>query len=258
MALLASDLVPYAAALMPADDTSPVGGAIDPTLRVVFADVRADTPQVVSNNAGDATQTLTISVLNATGTLISQTVALAGTQPVSLNTLSGFNRVESARLSAICSGTVTIQLASNQVPIAVIPPGELGFVRLFQSALPSISLQKTYYQKFFWKNTGNADLYAPSVLLDDPRGVLAHCLAALQNDTTQNVNRLTPPAAASLAAPALFDATIRDVPPTISTASALLAPGAAIGVWFALTLAPGAAPLREAPVSTLIGSALAT
>ncbi len=95
MSISATDLIFYASANKPTDDTSAGGGAIDTLERVTFDDVAAnDDLEVVSSNAADTTQQITVTARLPSGAVSQQTVTLNGTTAVILSTLGVVERVE--------------------------------------------------------------------------------------------------------------------------------------------------------------------
>lgn len=82
-----------------------------------------DLVEIVSSEAADTSQTITIYGIDMAGNRVSEAVALNGTTAVS--TTSYFNYVESARLSAACAGTVTVREASANQTISTITIGDL-------------------------------------------------------------------------------------------------------------------------------------
>ncbi len=67
--------------------------------------------EVVSSNAGDTTQILTVYGITALGVPLKETISLNGVTPV--EGLSLFAQVTAAKLSASCAGTVTVRTADG-------------------------------------------------------------------------------------------------------------------------------------------------
>ncbi len=249
MAILQTDLVAYAAANMPQDETSTNGGAIDPLRRVVLTDVAvADTVEVLSNNAAD-TMNITVVGRAASGVSVSETKALTGTTPISLSTLGTVERILSADLASAPLGTVTVRRATGAIVIGTIPVGERGFMRLFVNAYSDLTNPKNYYMKFFWKNT-NSTLSLINALVKqsaDPSTLITHLIAGSVNDTPTTANRLTAPAAGTTLDPDVFDDNDKAVP------GGSLAAGAAIGVWLRLALGASQAPAKTSYTSQCFG-----
>jgi hypothetical protein len=85
-----------------------------------------DLVEVLSSDALDITQTVTVYGIDRNGNRVSEAIALNttdGTTVVAGTTY--FDYVESARLSAACVGTVTVQEASGNADISTITIGDL-------------------------------------------------------------------------------------------------------------------------------------
>jgi hypothetical protein len=252
MSIVASDLVAYAAANMPEDESSTVGGAIDATKRVTFTDIAAnDTIEALSSAAGDTTQNLTVVGRNAAGATVTETKQLTGTTPISFSTLGTIERVQKATLDADCTGTVTVRRATGPVTVSTIPPAERGFLRMFINAFSDVA-PKNYYMKFFWKNN-HGSLALLNALVQqsaDPTGLVTHLIANAVNDTATSANRLTAPSAANTLDPDVFDDTDKAVPGTD------LAAAAKIGTWLKLALGASQAPIKSTYTSQLSGQSV--
>jgi hypothetical protein len=236
-----TDIVAYAAANKPTNDTGTNGGAIDTDERIIFTDLAAnDDIEVVSSNAGD-TMNVTVTARNAGGQTVSETVALNGTTPVVLSTLGVVERVQRALLASDAAGIVTVRRQGAGATIAAIPVGERGFRRMFIDAFSNPSAPKSYYEKIFLKNTHAtlAALGAAVVQSADPTGLVTHLLAAAKDDSATSTNRLTAPAAGDTLDPDSFVDSSQAVPGTD------LAAGEAIGVWFRLALGTNEAPFKN-------------
>lgn len=241
MAIVATDLVAYASANMPNDDVSTSGGAIDTLRRCDFTQMAAnDTVRIVSSNAGDTTQTVTITGRLASGSIASETLSLNGTTVVtSVNT---YERLLKADMSATATGTVTVARTTGPTTIRAIAPGERGFMAIFRQDASDPSTTQQFYCKFFWKNThGSLSLLSAQVVQNaDPAGKITHALDASVGASTSVANRKTTPGFT-------FDDTAKNVPGTD------LASGAAIGVWLNLTLAAGDTPQKTSYTTELDG-----
>lgn len=242
MSIVSSDLVFYAAASMPSDDVSTSGGAIDTLRRLDFTQISsAEKIKFSSSNAGDTTQTLTLTGRDSTGALVTETLSLTGTTNViSANT---YERLLKAELSATCAGTVTVQGNTSSTVFRAIPAGERGFMAIFRQLASDPASAKDFYCKGFWKNTnGTLTLTSASVAQNaDPSSVITHALDASVGASTSVANRLTSPGFT-------FDDTAKTVP-----GGGGLAAGAAIGVWLDLHLAINAAALKTSYTTELDG-----
>lgn len=112
MSVLADDIAFHGCALMPENDSDPVGEDIDLTTKVTFVDVGpAGGVQVVSSAAGDTTQTVTITYRTSAGVKLTEAIALAGlTAQGSVET--DVERLLKAVKSATCAGTVAVEAAT--------------------------------------------------------------------------------------------------------------------------------------------------
>jgi len=107
MSVSPSDLKWYGSAVMPdTDATLAIGGAIDTTKMVSFADVNG-TIQAVSSSTGDTTQILTISYRDSTGLIQTTPISLNG-QTVVTNAAAN-TRLLKALKSATCAGDVAVE-----------------------------------------------------------------------------------------------------------------------------------------------------
>jgi hypothetical protein len=253
MSIVASELIAYAAANMPTDESSTVGGAIDPLRRVTFTDIAAtDTVQALSDSASDtAGPTVTVTGRNAGGATVSETKALTGTSAITFSTMGAVERVQIVELSATCVGNITVRRTTGATLIGTVPIGERGFRRMFINAFSDVG-SKNYYEKFFWKNT-NGSLALLNALVQqnsDPTGKVTHLIAAAVGDTATSANRLTAPSAANTLDPDTFDDVDKAVPGTD------LASAAAIGVWLKLALGAADSPIKSSYTSQLSGQSV--
>ena len=234
MAVVDADIIIYGAAVMPDDDVATqIGGAIDLTRRVVFVDVDPDGRiEMVSDNAGD-TMNVTATYIKDDGTVTSETVALTGVVVATFaDTIKTILKIV---IASAATGSVTIQEFGAGDPIFIFNPGELEMRRVFYNALAEESggAIKTYYDKFFIKNTNAADVLtsAQVVMLLDPIGVMSFALETVLEGTTDNGvgnNRQVAPSAFT------FDSTTKNV-----ANSGNLSSLGSQGVWVRLTLGAG-------------------
>lgn len=253
MALRPADLVAYAAAAMPLDDVSPVGGVINPLVRVVFSEpqiVLGDSIEAISSSFFDLNITLTVTAMTTLGMIAIEHQLLNGVVPVDFVSIGAIHHLESCLLSGPAQGTVTIRRASDNAPVASIPPGELGFQRLFQQAVSAAQSPKTYWTKYFLANTNLVDGLAEGVvsLQPDAGGFITACLAAAVNDSGTAPNRITAPAATLLAPPGTFTTLSQAIP------GGTLPPGGAIGVWVRMALLAANPPIASTFACTISGA----
>jgi hypothetical protein len=223
MPVVASDLVCYASANMPVDDSATSGGAIDALRRVVFTQMASsDTVKAVSSSASDTTQTVTVTGRRTDGSVANEVKTLTGTTPITFSTLGTVDRVLKVEMSATAVGTITIS-TTGAVTLGTIPIGERGFMAFHQQATSSPSSGVTDYYKVFIKNTGASTLTSGSVSeVSDSSGRLDFAVAATVNDTASVANRITAPGGLS------FSSSGQSIP-------ASLTPADAIGVWIRAT-----------------------
>ena len=233
--LSATDLQIYGSAVMPEDDvTTNVGGAIDETTLVSFTPLDVTGPiEMVSDNAGDTTQTITVTGRAADGRILTDTKSLNGTTVVDL--AGSFKRLLKAELSAPAAGIVTLRKNGAGGDLMIFPAGITTIRRPFYNAAADVAggVVREYHDKGFYKNTSATDalLMAQVMLEADPSGNVTFGLENALNGTGDNGanGRLTAPVGI------IFDAGAKSVP------GGDLPPGAAIGMWLKLTLAAGEA-----------------
>lgn len=242
MSIVSGDLVLYAAANEPNDDSSTGGGAIDTLRRLDFTQIAAtDKIEVVSANSGDTTQTCALTGRKADGTIVTETLSLNGTSAVA--TTNNYERLLKAELSATCAGIVTVRRQTGPATLRTIPVGERGFMAPFRQLASDPSTQKDFYVKGFWKNTNGSLALTVAVVKEnaDPSSVITHALAASLDDSATVTNRLTSPGLT-------FNGSDKNVPNSQNLSS-----GSAIGLWLDLTLASGAAALKTTYTTELDG-----
>lgn len=245
MSVVSTDLVSYHAATQSDADAIAVGGAIDTLRRPDFTQLASNAAlEVVSSNAGDTTQTITVEGRNAAGSIVTETKTLTGTTVIQLSVLGTVERVLKAELSATCAGTVTVRVTAAGATVRTIPVGERGFSAIIRKAASSTSGGVNYFAKFFWKNTNGANSLLAATVSEsaDPAAVITHGVATAVNDSGTTTNRQTTPAGVTI------DGTAKAIPGTD------LAAGAAIGVWIQMTLAINNAAIRNTYTSQLAGS----
>jgi len=243
---VAADLQAFASLNMPDDDVATSGGAIDLTTRVDFTPIAAnDDIEVVSDNAGDTTQTCTIEVRKTDGSVDSEVVTLNGTTPVIFATLGVIERILKCTLSATATGIVTLQRSPAGLSIRAISPGELGFVRMFRKSA-SESGATTRYEKLFWKNTHGTEALLGALVKQnaDPTAKITHDVATAVDDSGSVADRKTAPGGLT------FDDTDKAVPGTD------LGAGIAIGVWLLLSLDADNAAIKDTYTSELSGTSV--
>jgi hypothetical protein len=240
----ATHLISYCSANMPESDTTTSGGVIDPDIRVIFTQLATSgILEMLSSNAGDTTQNVTVTGRDATGVIFADTKTLNGTTVVDFT--GTFERVLKVVMDADAAGTITIRRDGAGATIGTIPPGERGFRLLFYDSASATTGQTKRYEKTFFKNTHNilTLINAKVQLSADPSAVIRQGIVAAKNDSTSVANRLTDPTVTYV-----DDGVDQSVP------SAMLEAGSGIGVWYELTLAQDEAPLRSTFVSRCSGT----
>ncbi|MBV1888712.1 MAG: hypothetical protein KUG67_00500 [Proteobacteria bacterium] len=235
MPVVESDIVVYGSASMPDNDTpTQIGGAIDLTKRIVFTDIAAtDVVEVLSDNAGDTTQTVTVYGRNAAGELVNEVLSLNGTTLVT--GAVSFERILKIVISAAHAGTVTVRDATTDTGIASIESGVLEIRRPFYNAAADVSggANRKYYEKVFFKNNHATLSLTTAQILEqaDPSGKVAFALESALNGSDDNGagnNRLVAPGGYT------FDSAAKNVANS-QNHSAL----AGQGVWLELLLTAG-------------------
>ena len=110
MSVIPSDLIVYGCANHQETDAGTQGGAISTSKKLVFNDITpTGNMQVVSSNAGDTTQTVTITGRNAGGTIISEVKTLTGVTVVPMTVQTSWERLLKAVKSATTAGDVAAE-----------------------------------------------------------------------------------------------------------------------------------------------------
>jgi len=250
MSVVAADLVYYGAANHQETDAgTPQGGAIDLTVRVVPNDAAefnltsgADTITVVSDNAGDTTQTVTVTGRLASGVIDTEALALNGTTPVV--GAKTFERILKLVLDAAITGIVTVSETSGAATIVTYPASTAvrTFRRLFYDAAAEASggSTKEYYEKVFIKNENatNALLGVTVKENADPETDISFALEDAVDDSGTSTNRITIPTASEIGASG-FSSADKVLSTETDASTADLGAGEAIGVWVNATLPAG-------------------
>jgi hypothetical protein len=242
VSIVSSELILFASANMPNDDSSTSGGAIDTLRRIDFTQMAAnDTVRMKSSSTGDTTQTGTVTGRKADGSVASETLTLNGTTNVTF--ANTYERILKFELSATCAGTITLERVTGSVLIRTVPIGERGFMAIFRQLASDPSTTKDFYCKCFWKNTnGSLALTVSSVVENaDPSGKITHALDASLDASTSVANRVTSPGFT-------FDNTAKNVPNSQNLSS-----GSAIGLWLHLALSANDAALKTTYTTEIDG-----
>lgn len=251
MSVTNADLVLFASNSMPEDDTSTSGGAIDTTTKILLADIAAnDNVTIISTDAGDTTQTITITGRDAAGVIVNESLSLNGTTRVVGSQV--FERILKVVCNAAHSGQIIITRddGPTYTQITTLETGYLARRRLFYDASSDISGGSTrdYYEKIFLKNTNSTTALTNAFIREyaDPSTFITFDLESSKGGSNSVVNRLTAPTGML----GSFDNTDKDIP------SGYLANGEAIGIWLKLTLAAGTSPAKTTWTPRVIGSTI--
>ncbi len=233
MSILDSDIKVYGSAVMPDDDvTNQIGGAIALTKKVEFTDIApTGLVEMVSDNAGDTTQNVTIHGRNAAGELISEQKTLNGLTVVDFTT--SIERILKVIMSASATGTVTIRKDGDAGNLVTLEPGIAEVRRPFYNAVAPDSGTVKYYEKIFFKNE-HATLTLTSAVMKeqaDPTTKIAFAVESSLDGSDDNGagnNRKVAPGGYT------FDSADKNVANSQNHTA-----GAAQGVWIELTLTNG-------------------
>lgn len=269
MPVVAADIIIYGAANMPENDSTTAGGAIDKTIKILDTDMGdvggTDTVEVLSDNAGDTTQTVTVTGRDASGLIQSEVFSLAGTTPQ--NGSQSFERILKIVASATHTGIITVRDASGDVTQATLEgtaaaPGGTAILearRPFYDATANASggSDKTFYEKVFVANT-NASLALNSAAIEltadgTTNNRVDFDLEGSVNDNNSVTNRLTEPAGADMLGAPTWDDTQKSVPGG-SLGDRTTGTSDHIGVWARLFLPAGESPENTNFTLTVTGS----
>lgn len=245
MPITASELILYGSANRPEDDVSTTGGAVDLDARPLDSQfTAAAVAELVSDDAGDTTQDVTVHGRDAAGNLVSEQETLNGTTPVA--TAQTFERITKVVFSAAASGTVTLHQGASGTTRHTFAPGETDAFILFIEAASDPDVQQVRHEKLFWSNTnGSLDLQDAEVeLTADPDDLYEQAVAGAVDDTESVADRETAPSGETFVDDGVAQAVPGDT----------LASGAEIGVWIKQTLSAGAAAAKPSLTTQLAGT----
>jgi|TARA_Y100000296_G_scaffold86150_1_gene124877 hypothetical protein len=244
--ITSAELIAYASANMPEDDTSTSGGAIDTAVQVLeFVQSAATVPKIISDDAGDSTgKTVTITGRLANGTIVSDgPTTLNGTTAVSMS--QNFERILKVVIAGSPAGTVDIH-TSMDVDIVKIPTGITAVRRMFYDSASEAGAT-TRYEKFFWRNTNGDSRTLNAALITltaDPSASGGTDILIGEEDTATDsaTNRETAPS----------NVTFVDDSVAIDITS--LAASSNKGIWVRRDLAASAGPLNTSFTTKLEGT----
>lgn len=248
MPIAASDLILYASADTPEDDAAQAGGAIDLLRRLDFTQISADDDvEVVSDNAGDTTQGVTVDARNIAGAIVSETVSpLTGTTPVIFSTIGVVERILKCEMDAVAVGIVTLQRSPAGLTVRDIPVDERGFEIFFYDSASESGATTRYQKAFYLNNHATLTLNNAAVILTaDPEAVMDFALGTAKDDSETTTDRTTAPSAVSS-----FDDASKSVPSTTLEAAS------AIAVWIRMQLIADDTPKKNTFSSELSGTSV--
>jgi hypothetical protein len=194
MSVVSADLVIYTAANMPTDNTTIVGGDINSGVRASFDDPSSANQVIIySSDAGDTSQSLTLTGRTVAGMVISESMSLTGT--VHITSTYTYGRVLQALLDTTADGVVSVS-GSSVNKIADIPAGENGFRRPFYDATASLDTAETYYEKVFVKNNNTTSALTDAKIVEVNDGLASKIEFGLEDSKKSNqtvANRETVP-----------------------------------------------------------------
>lgn len=237
MSVAASDLVWYGSANMPENDNDAAGGAIDTEVRVVPASASLfntlnDTIEILSDDADDDAQTVTITGRNAAGQVVTDDINLNGTTPV--EGAVTFERIEKIVIDGVHEGTITIRRTTGDTLIVAIEPGVLEIRRPFINVAADVAggSQRIRYEKVFLQNDHAtlALLGATISESSDSENQFEFAIEDAVDDNGTSTNRATAPAGITGDG---FSSNAKSIPGDDLEA------GSHIGVWLKLTLPAG-------------------
>ncbi len=244
--IVADDLIAYNALERPEDDATLTGGGRDPDFRPDFVQLAADDDiEVLSANAGDTTQVVTVDGRDSTGAFVTATATLNGTTPVILSPATDFERVLSISMDGDAVGVVTVRRSVAGALIFDIPIGERGsFAFFINSASQAGSVER--HEKMFWENAhATLTLNSAAVQLTaDPANRIRQAVESTKNDTVSIANRLVVPSGVTF----VDDSVQQNLPGT--TLEAL----SDIGIWIEQDLLAADAPIRSTFTTELAGT----
>ena len=242
MSIATTDLKKYGAASRPEDDTAASGGAIDAACVLEVTQMASTTTlEAVSSAAGD-TMNLTITGRDATGAVVSQTLALTGTTVGAFS--QTFERFLKASLASAPAGNVTIRINTGGATVVVIPAGKTKASVMFINSASEVA-QTIRYEKEFWKNEhASLTLTTATIKLTaDPSSSIRIGCEASKNGSQSVANRKTTPGSVTF----VDDGVAQSLP------GGTLEANSTIGVWVEMTRGASAAAIKTSFTTELAG-----
>jgi hypothetical protein len=239
MSVISSDLVIYGAANIAEADGVTHGGVIDTEVRYVFtnapmANTLNENVDIVSDQSGDTTQTVTITGRNSEGAIITEDLSLNGVTPVTGST--AFERLLKVVSDAAHDGTITVTSQTSSSGLCTLESGVLSVRRPFYNVSSDVAggSARAFYEKIFIKNNNSTNALLNSVVSEaaDPSTNITFDLEDACNDNNTVSTRIDEAPSGMLGS---FDNANKNVP------GVHLGPGSGIGCWMKLSLAAGEA-----------------
>jgi hypothetical protein len=241
--ITSADIVFYGSQNMNRSDaTTPQGGGIDETIKVVFNDMtQVSTIDFSSDSAGD-TGNITIEGRRSTGSIITETIALNGLTPVT--TINEFERILRITTDSH-NGTIEAEVSDDGSGIVDIESGILEVRRPFLSVTgePAGGSARTFYEKIFLKNNSLTNDYLDVSLAENFDGVEANGadvtfdIESVVEGTGESDNRITSPPTGELLN-GVFNDTTKSIPGTDLLSDSY------VGVWLRLNIPAGTNPIN--------------
>lgn len=240
MAIASSNLIFYASASKPMDDSSSVGGAIDLKTKILSTVEFEDQIEILSSSSLDV-QKLYVYGRAKSGHRAVRVIDLLGTTVV--RDRFHFDTILDLRLTSDAVGTITIRKASTDVTFVSISAGSKGYTSFFKYSRSSEGQTRTRYDKCFLKNNHATDsLFNSSLYLSSVDEDVEFGLDLSIDATLSSSNRLTSPSGIT------FSSDLTNTP------TANLANGKAIGIWLKQTLLKNSLPESNDLVIAVGGS----
>jgi len=241
MTILASELFAQGPSSSPSDDTAPSGGTLgafgSPLIfgGTYFGLTQPASPtvlEVLSDDAGDTNDNITVVGRDSGGVVQTETVALNGTTAVILGS-TVFDYVQSFSIDGAYLGNITLRVSVAGATVGTLPifPQMFGRVTMFKNSFSDALIIKIRYEKMFWRMASAGETLTSSEveLIADPLSRIRQGIALVINDSSFVANRLTTPPGVTF----VDDSIAQGVP------GGNLGAGDTIGVWYEQNLPAG-------------------
>lgn len=246
MPIVATDLILYASANTPEDDSATTGGAIDELRRLDFTQIAADDDiEAISDNAGD-TQSVELDARNLAGAIVTEVETMTGTTAVIFSTIGIIERVLKFELASVAVGTITVRRSVAGATVRIVPVGERGFEIFFYDSASESSSTIRYQKAFYLNDHATLTLNNAQIQITaDPEAIMDFALGTAKDDSETTTNRKTAPSAVSS-----FDDNQKSVPGTTLEAASRIA------VWIRMQLIADDTPKRNTITLELTGTSV--